>query len=433
MSRNRNLGSSSVAAPSIKRRRRLCRPIFEALEQRQLLTTIDWTSTSSGSWDVASNWSTDTVPGPSDDVVIAVTGASPTVTISSTVESVNSITSSDPLVISGGGLTVAASSTISGGLDMTGGALTADGTGVSLTVTGTTTVAGASLNAEGGATLKLSQLASYTSGSGYTTTLAATGTGSVLSLPELATITANTNYGTSVQIGPSSGGDVELPLLTQSTGPVQLSSSNGGGTLNVADLSTFTGGTIIDSGGTFSLPALVDADSTTFQISGGITLTLPKVTEADATNLEVSGGATLSLPILTSYTSGSGYTMTLDATGTSSVLSLPDLATITASTNYGTSVQISSTSGGSVEMPDLTQSTGPVTLTSSTGTLAVAALATFTGGTIAYSGGTMTLPVLATGNNTTFNFSSALGLPDLASATAQAFRSATAWRYRCRS
>ena len=292
---------------------------------------------------------------------------------------------------------------------------------------------GASFEASGGASIAVPILTSYNSGLGYVSTISATGTGSLVSLPELATITASTNYGTLVQIGPTSGGDVSLPVLTQSTGPVQLSSSNGGGTLNVADLSTLTGGTIIDSGGTFSLPALVDADSTTFQISGGITLTLPKVTEADATNLEVSGGATLSLPILTSYTSGSGYTMTLDATGTGSVLSLPELATITASTNYGTSVQISSTSGGSVEMPDLTQSTGPVTLTSSTGTLAVAALATFTGGTIAYSGGTMTLPVLATGNNTTFNFSSALGLPDLASATAQAFRSATAWRCRCRS
>ena len=81
----------SVRRPSPYRpqaQARLCRPIFEALEQRQLLSTIDWVSTSSGSWDVASNWSTDTVPGPNDDVVIAVTGASPTVTISSNVESV---------------------------------------------------------------------------------------------------------------------------------------------------------------------------------------------------------------------------------------------------------------------------------------------------------------------------------------------------------
>ncbi len=83
-------------------------------------------------------------------------------TISSNVESVHSITASDPLVISGGGLTVAANSTISGGLTMTGGSLTANGSEISLTVTGTTTVSGGNLYAENGASLSLNQLTSYT-------------------------------------------------------------------------------------------------------------------------------------------------------------------------------------------------------------------------------------------------------------------------------
>jgi hypothetical protein len=104
-------------------------PTIELLEDRRLLSTVNWTNPTSGSWDVASNWSTDTVPGPGDDVVIDYTGASPTVTIGSNVESVNSITADDPLVISGGGLTIAANSTISGGLTMTGGSLTANGSG----------------------------------------------------------------------------------------------------------------------------------------------------------------------------------------------------------------------------------------------------------------------------------------------------------------
>ncbi len=38
------------------------------------LTTINWTSPTSGSWDVAANWSTDTVPGSGDSVVIDVPG-----------------------------------------------------------------------------------------------------------------------------------------------------------------------------------------------------------------------------------------------------------------------------------------------------------------------------------------------------------------------
>ena len=54
-----------------------CSALFENLESRRLLATVDWISTTSGSWDVASNWSTDTVPGAGDDVVINVLGRSP--------------------------------------------------------------------------------------------------------------------------------------------------------------------------------------------------------------------------------------------------------------------------------------------------------------------------------------------------------------------
>lgn len=103
-------------------------PVIEILELRRLLTVDTWTNPSGGSWDVAGNWSNG-VPGSTDDVVINLSG-SPTVTISTNVESAKSITASDPLSISGGGLTVAANSTISGGLAMTGGSLEANGSGI---------------------------------------------------------------------------------------------------------------------------------------------------------------------------------------------------------------------------------------------------------------------------------------------------------------
>jgi phage baseplate assembly protein gpV len=137
--------------------RKLKQLTVEVLEPRQLLS-VSWISKTSGNWNLGSNWSTGTVPGPGDDVVINVFGASPTVTISSNVESVHSITTDDPLDISGGGLTVAASSTISGGLAMTGGSLTAGGSGVTFTVTGPTTVSSANLYAQDGATLSFPQL-----------------------------------------------------------------------------------------------------------------------------------------------------------------------------------------------------------------------------------------------------------------------------------
>ena len=139
-------------------------------------------------------------------------------------------------------------------------------------------------------------------------------------------------------------------------------------------------------------------------------------------SLEVSGDASLALPLLTAYNSGSGYTSTFSATGGGSVLSLPHLAEIAANSNYGTSVQVSPTTGGDVEMPVLNQSAGPVTLSSSTGTLDLASLTSFTGGTIAYSGGTLSLPVLSNASNTTFQLSSVLSLPTLSTATGAHFQ-----------
>ncbi len=238
-------------------------PAVEILERRQLLSAnMDmWTNPSGGSWDVASNWSNG-VPVSTDDVVIDVSGGTPTVTISANVETVNSITADDPLSITGGGLTVAADSTISGGLSMTGGSLEATGAGVSLIVDGATTISGASLYAEAGATLSLPNLATLANTS-YPT-LEATGTGSLLSLPSLTSIAVT---GGSTNVEAFSGGDLEIPLVTQITGSVDLESNSATSILDVADLATFTGGTLDFSGGTLNvsggthqLPALTDAE-----------------------------------------------------------------------------------------------------------------------------------------------------------------------------
>ena len=384
--------------------------------------TVEWVSTTSGDWNTGSNWSTGAVPTSNENVIIDVPGATPTITISSGTQSVLSITAGDPLSITGGSLIVAADSTIGGGLTMTGGSLEANGSGVSLTVTGTTTVSRANLYAIGGATLSLPGLTSYTGGGDTTTsTLQAAGTGSLLSLPNLASIAGIFASNSSVQVGPSSGGDVELPLLTQSTGPVVLASASGSGTLDVAELSTFTSGTISDSGGTLGLPSLSNASSTTFQISGGVTMSLPTVTKADYANFKVSGGASLTLAGLTGYTGGSdSTTSTVQASGTGSLLSFPNLATITAIAASDSFVQIGTSSGGDVELPLLTTMTGPAVLSSASGsgTLDVADLSTFTGGTISDAGGTLSLPSLSSAGSTTFQISggTSMSLPLVTSA-----------------
>ena len=395
-------------------------PRIEVLEDRRLLTTaINWISATSGSWDDASNWSPKTVPGPGDDVVINVPGV--TVTISSNVESVNSITADDPLDISGGGLTVAANSTISDGLDMTGGSLTASGSAVSFTVSGTTTVSGASLEAEAGATISMPALTSYTSdGSDVTTTLEATGLGSSLTLAKLASVTegAGKTARHKRRSRVLAGGTVTLLALqnNQHRHRTILEGDGTGSVLNVAALTSFeqTGGWTdstlqASNGATVDLNNLATLSGVNFNVvATGENLVLGTVTSFNSGNITVSGGATLSLPDLTSYTSdGSDVTTTLEATGTGSSLTLVKLASVTEGAgNYAAQTQFEALAGGTVTLSALqTINTGTVILEGDgTGSvLNVAALTSFeqTGGWTdstlqASNGGTVDLSKLAT-------------------------------------
>jgi len=135
--------------------RRGFQPAVSRLEDRTLLATVTWTNPSGGDWDTPSNWSTDSVPGPSDDAVIDTSGI--TVTHSGpAADAVNSLTSQASLSFSDGSLAVASSSSVTSGLTISGGILSTAGT---LTVigsmdwTGGTIAGGGTLAAQGGLTL----------------------------------------------------------------------------------------------------------------------------------------------------------------------------------------------------------------------------------------------------------------------------------------
>ncbi|MGD0388819.1 MAG: hypothetical protein ABSC42_07685 [Tepidisphaeraceae bacterium] len=75
-----------------------------------MLSTVSWIG-ASGSWNTASNWSTDTIPQPGQDVIISKSGSIQVSLTGST--SVNSISvTGDTLSVSSGTLTVAANSSI---------------------------------------------------------------------------------------------------------------------------------------------------------------------------------------------------------------------------------------------------------------------------------------------------------------------------------
>jgi Bacterial Ig-like domain (group 3) len=154
--RRRRPRSVRTASPVF---RRGFRPALSQLEQRTLLASVTWINPDGGDWDTPSNWSTGALPGPSDDVVIDISGI--TVTHSSTdSDSAHSLTlsaSDSTLDLSSGSLAIASASSISGDLTISGGTLSTAGT---LTVSGAMdwtggTITGGTLSIAAGASLAL--------------------------------------------------------------------------------------------------------------------------------------------------------------------------------------------------------------------------------------------------------------------------------------
>ncbi|HEV8062957.1 MAG TPA: DUF4214 domain-containing protein [Gemmataceae bacterium] len=121
---------------------------LESLEERILLSTVNWINPNGGDWDTASNWSTGSVPGAGDDAVISQSGISVTHSTSAS-DSVNSVQCSGTLSLSSGTLSIANTSSLSA-LTETGGTLTGAG---NVTVTGALTWTNGTMSGSGATSL----------------------------------------------------------------------------------------------------------------------------------------------------------------------------------------------------------------------------------------------------------------------------------------
>ena len=99
-----------VPNPSLPRRRRggghARRLQWEVMERRTLLLTVTWTNPAGGNWATKADWSTGNVPDPGDDTVIPTLNSGASVTYSSGNSTVQSLTSSAGVILSGGTLKV---------------------------------------------------------------------------------------------------------------------------------------------------------------------------------------------------------------------------------------------------------------------------------------------------------------------------------------
>ena len=271
-----------------------------------------------------------------------------------------------------------------------GGTIAIDGGSPS---SGLTSFNGSNITVSGGGTLSLPGVTSYTGIPG-TTTLEATGTGSVLTLANLTSVTQPTNnYQAQTNFEALAGGTVTLSALaTINTGTVVLESDGTGSVLNVGALTSFTeangwtfsllqasnGGTVHDGSLTslsnvnltLNASTAISTSQLTSYAGGTITVnggspSFSGLTTFNGSSITVSGGGTVSLPGVTSYTGIPGTTV-LEATGTGSTLTLPHLSSVTQPTNnYQAQTEFLALAGGTLNLPVLaTINTGTVVLES---------------------------------------------------------------------
>jgi len=259
-------------------------------------------------------------------------------------------------------------------------------TGGSYNLAGLTDVDGSSLFAQDGGQLALPNLTSYTTN--YTT-FEASGTGSVLDVSALSSLTWQGAW----TVEALSGGTVNLSGLTSVTAPSGFAIGGVyGGTINLSSLTSVTLEGSFDvyaTSGTVNLSSLTSLTSTyglyipdtvlplvgsltslngvnvtldstdlhaadhwTTFLNGTLTVTggsfsLPNLTDVDGASLYVSNGASLTLPNLTSCTTD--YT-TFQASGTGSVLDVSPLSNLTQQGNW----TVNALSGGTVNLSGLT-------------------------------------------------------------------------------
>ena len=238
---------------------------------------------------------------------------------------------------------------------MTGGSLTASGSGVSLTVTGTTTVSGASLEAEAGAMLNLPQLttASIPTGSSFRRvrgdrhrvhvepagpdrpgptdrpfSISRPANGGQLLMPALSSVTATSQ-------------DVQI-LADGASSKIDLSGLTSLAPGNVGDLSVTNQATILD-------PKLTSLTDMSVTIDGTGTMAVGQWTTLTTTSVEVTGGTT-TLSSVTSVTLPNNEGMVLEASGSGATLSLPALTSLGQLTNY---LYLEANQGGQLLLPAL--------------------------------------------------------------------------------
>lgn len=337
--------------------------LFEPCESRRLFASIAWDGGGDGtSLTQAANWAGDVLPGASDDAVINIAGT-PTIALSSGAFSVHSLSCAEAFNMSGGTLTIAAASDISGAFSFTNGAIAGAGDlaingtfnwpfGI-MGGTGTTTLGPASVATLGGVTTQSLNRNLVNNGT-INWSSAAIGGQPVpgITLTNNGTINANIagttlfqgnstpntliNHGTFNKTGAGTltfqtAGLINTGTLAVSGGDLSLTGGGGlGGTITIgagAFLDT-NGGNYTDTAATISGAGTLRFQSGTHTLGGGGAIVDNAITTIDTSTIGGTGNLTFNAAITwnsgTISTSGTvtvnpGITLTMTSFATKTI------------------------------------------------------------------------------------------------------------------
>ena len=364
-------------------------------------------------WSNPDNWSTDTVPGDADDVVIPSTPHTQII-FDGPSSTIRTLTLSDSLKLSSGTLTV------SEGMDTERGVtISAEGATAKLLANSVSSIDGIRLSVEQGAYISLGGAEEFTNTVGDTT-WRVEGVGSVLSLPDLLRINNSPNHEFDIYLQAFQGGELDLSSVVEIIDPnageqrgrsIQVHANGAGSTIKLHSLKTFldhnanTTSTdqwaaqysqldpvqdgVIELGaletvrGVFMTDASLDtstirnANYTRVDIGNELwafdsleTLTnsdlniygadqsFPSLTNIDGTQLDIQSASQVVLSGITGVTNTVGDT-TWRVEGVGSVLSLPDLLRINNSPNHEYDIYLQAFQGGELDLSSVVEIIDP--------------------------------------------------------------------------
>ncbi|RMF40340.1 MAG: hypothetical protein D6753_11895, partial [Planctomycetota bacterium] len=274
-------------------------------------------------WHTAANWSTDSVPGPSDVAVLNVPGVID-VQVNNSI-SVQRILSEESISFNGAFVTVTGPSVLNGSVSVSGSTITASGPMAEISFTGGATLNTINLIAQSGGRLLFGVGSTFATNSHISTTIQAAGAGSFIDLSTFSSFTGtsgtrgHTTFFT--RINAFDGGVIDLSGVTSVHNQVHFQShgQDSQGNPSLVDLSSLTE---FAGGGRGQIVSVV----------GTGVVSAPRLNSLNGTTLLATSGGRIDFSSAVSYAGGAGFQTLVQADGEGSQIDLAGVTTFSGAT-----------------------------------------------------------------------------------------------------